>query len=81
VKGEYRGLRLSSLWLRVQTSNQFLHPFRPYHTAGFTRNSSRAAGVKLSEGCFRPELHDSDSIESSADENRDLWRRSLLIAL
>jgi hypothetical protein len=65
----------------VQTSNQFLHPFHPHHAAGFARNPNRTAGVKLSEACFRQELLDSDSIESSADENRDLWRRSLLIAL
>ena len=65
----------------MQTSNQFRHPFRPYHAAGFTRNPSRSAGVKLAELGFRPEPLDTNSIESATHENRDLWRRNLLITL
>ena len=67
--------------LSVKTINQFLHPFCPHHATGFVRNPHRAAHVKLSEACFRQELLESDSIESSAGENRDLWCRSVLIAL
>ena len=56
--------------LSVKTINQLHYPFCPHHAAGFARNPNRAAHVKLSEACFRQELLESDSIESSAGENR-----------
>ena len=63
----------------VQASNQFRHPFRPHHAAGFARNPNRAACVKLSELCFRPEPLDSNSIDSATDENCELGCRRLPI--
>jgi hypothetical protein len=65
----------------MQTSNQFPHQFCPHHSSGFTSNPYRAACVKLSELCFRPELLDANSIESATHENRDLGRRRLLVDL
>jgi len=68
-------------WLSVQTSNQIPHPFCPHQAAGFIRKPNRSARVKLSELCYRPEPLDTNSIESAAHENFDLWCRHLLIVL